>query len=247
MKTAIGKIEKKWAKLAAALTVVGLFLGSFSAAASAAQMPAGMTQAQKSFIAKVGAQASADMKQSGVLASLTLAQAILESNWGTSTLAVKANALFGIKAGSKWSGKTYSIATKECYDGVNFVTINAKFRAYSSWEQSIADHSAFLAAYTRYAAVIGERNYKKACTAVHKAGYATDPGYADKLIRLIETYCLTAYDIDAYETYTVVKGDSLWSIAKKKLGSGARHPEITALNGLKSGNIKVGQTLKIPK
>ena len=98
-----------------------------------------------------------------------------------------------------------------------------------------------------HAAVIGERNYKKACAAVHKAGYATDPGYADKLIRLIETYGLTSYDVDAYETYTVVKGDSLWSIAKRKLGSGGRHPEIMALNGLKSGTIKIGQTLKIPK
>lgn len=244
MKTAIGK---RWAKMIAALIVAALFLGTFAAAASAAPMPTGMTQAQKDFIAKVGAQASADMKQSGVLASLTLAQAILESNWGASALTVKANALFGIKADSKWSGKTYTIATKECYDGVNFVTVNAKFRAYSSWEQSIADHAAFLTGLSRYAAVIGERSYKKACAAVHKAGYATDPGYADKLIRLIETYGLTAYDVDAYETYTVVKGDSLWSIAKKKLGSGERHPEITALNGLKSGTIKVGQTLKIPK
>ena len=194
MKTTTGKIGGKWAKLTAALIVVALFLGSFSAAASAAQTPASMTRAQRDFIAKVGALVSADMKRSGVLASLSLAQAILESNWGTSTLTEKANALFGIKADARWNGKTYSIATKECYDGVNFVTINANFRAYNDWEHSVADHSAFLAGLPRYAAVIGERNYRKACAAIHKAGYATDPGYAQKLINLIETYSLTDYD-----------------------------------------------------
>lgn len=60
-----------------------------------------MTQEQKAFIERVGALAAADMQKSGVLASLTIAQAILESGWGKSGLTVKANALFGIKAGDK--------------------------------------------------------------------------------------------------------------------------------------------------
>ena len=248
MKTTTGRIGNKWAKTIAAFLVAILFLGAFPMAASAAQTSASMTQAQKDFIAKVGAMASADMKRSNVLASLTLAQAILESGWGTSALAMKANALFGIKADSRWNGKTYSIATKECYDGVNFVTVNAKFRAYSSWEQSIADHSAFLAASSRYAAVIGEKNYKKACIAIHKAGYATDPGYADKLIKIIETYGLTAYDTaETSKTYTVAKGDTLWSIAKRLLGKGERYCEIKALNGLMSDTIKIGQKLCLPQ
>jgi len=206
------------------------------------------TKAQKSFIARVGALASADMKQSGVLASLTVAQAILESGWGESKLTVNANALFGIKADARWSGKTYAIATKECYDGVNFVTVNARFRAYNSWEESITDHSAFLLANPRYAAVVGERDYRKACAAIQKAGYATDPGYAAKLIKLIETYGLTAYDkTDVFETYTVVKGDTLWSIAKAKLGKGERCSEIKALNGLTSDHIRAGQKLRLQK
>jgi len=153
-----------------------------------------LTQAQKDFITKVGALATADMKNSGVLASLTVAQAILESGWGTSALAVKANALFGIKADSPWSGRVYSADTKECYDGVNFVATTALFRAYDNWEASIADHSAFLCGNSRYAAVIGERNYKAACNAIKAAGYATDPDYANKLINIIESYGLTAYD-----------------------------------------------------
>ena len=186
-------ISRTMRKAAAAIVTIALLLTGYAAAASAAQLPAGMTQAQKDFIARVGTLASADMKRTGVLASLTIAQAILESGWGTSELARKANALFGIKADSRWSGKTYSISTKE-WDGVKNITINAAFRAYGSWEQSLADHSAFLIAGARYAAVIGEGNYKKACTAIHKAGYATAPDYADKLIRLIETYGLTAFD-----------------------------------------------------
>ena len=153
-----------------------------------------MTQEQKAFIERVGALAAADMQKSGVLASLTIAQAILESGWGKSGLTVKANALFGIKAGTSWKGRVYSAKTQECYDGVNFTTVTALFRAYDSWEESVADHSALLTGAARYKAVIGERDYKTACRAIKAAGYATDPQYADKLIRLIESYGLTAYD-----------------------------------------------------
>lgn len=150
---------------------------------------------QKNFIKKVGALASADMKKSGVLASLTVAQAILESAWGKSELATGGNALFGIKATKSWKGKVYCKDTKECYDGVNLVTVNnATFRAYDSWEESVEDHSAFLKANKRYKEVIGETDYKKACEAIKAAGYATDPDYVEKLVKLIEGYELTEYD-----------------------------------------------------
>lgn len=154
-----------------------------------------MNTEQKNFIKKVGALASADMKKSGVLASLTVAQAILESAWGKSELATGGNALFGIKATKSWKGKVYCKDTKECYDGVNLVTVNnATFRAYDSWEESVEDHSAFLKANKRYKEVIGETDYKKACEAIKAAGYATDPDYVEKLVKLIEGYELTEYD-----------------------------------------------------
>lgn len=153
-----------------------------------------ITQEQKTFIERVGKLAAADMKQSGVLASLTIAQAILESGWGKSGLTVKANALFGIKAGSSWKGKVYSAKTQECYDGATYTTITALFRAYGSWAESVADHSALLTGLARYKAVVGERDYKTACRAVKAAGYATDPNYAEKLIQIIDAYGLTAYD-----------------------------------------------------
>lgn len=154
-----------------------------------------MNTEQKNFIKTVGAFASADMKKSGVLASLTVAQAILESAWGKSELATGGNALFGIKATKSWKGKVYCKDTKECYDGVNLVDVkNAAFRAYDSWEESVEDHSAFLKANKRYKEVIGETDYKKACEAIKAAGYATDPDYVEKLVKLIEDYELTEFD-----------------------------------------------------
>jgi SH3-like domain-containing protein len=148
---------------------------------------------QKKFIQTVGELAKADAKKSGVPASLTIAQAILESGWGTSELCQNANALFGVKADKRWNGKAYSKQTKECYDGVTMTTVTALFRAYGSWAESITDHSTFLSA-ARYKAIIGETDYKKACAAIKAAGYATDPGYAQRLISLIEKYGLAEYD-----------------------------------------------------
>jgi len=241
------------------LACIAAFLVLCSFAATAFTMGANgteakVTQAQRDFISQVSALVVADMEQSNILASVSLAQAILESNWGTSGLTLKANALYGVKADSRWKGRTYSIATQECYDGVNFTTEVAAFRAYDSWRDSVADHSAFLKASARYAAVIGEKEYAKACNALQKAGYATDPNYARKLIWYIETYELTAYDTasppttsDVLIVYTVVKGDTLWKIARKNLGKGTRYPEIKALNGLTSDFIRIGQKLKLPK
>lgn len=148
---------------------------------------------QKEFIEKLGPLAAKEMKKSGILASLTIAQAILESGWGKSGLTVKGNALFGIKATPNWKGKVYSAKTNECYDGKTLTTITAAFRAYGSWEESVADHTAILLL-PRYKALVGEKDYKKACKEIQRAGYATDPGYSGKLISLIETYNLTRFD-----------------------------------------------------
>lgn len=138
-----------------------------------------------------------NMMNTGILASLTVAQAALESGWGLSGLTTKGNALFGIKANSAWRGKIYNGQTVEYYDGVNATNITAAFRAYDSWEDSIDDHSELLTGLQRYRAVVGEADYKTACKAVHAAGYATDPVYADKLINLIESYKLYEYDKEA--------------------------------------------------
>ena len=145
------------------------------------------------FIEKVGALAVADYPKSRVLPSLTIAQAILESGWGKSGLTVNANALFGIKAGKDWKGKRVNCKTFEYYDGERVDIVDC-FRAYDSWTESVADHGAFLAGLSRYKAVIGEQDYRKACQAIQAAGYATAPNYAEVLTGLIEQYGLVRFD-----------------------------------------------------
>lgn len=157
-----------------------------------------MAYTREQFINKIGPVAQADAKTSKVLASLTIAQAILESNNGNSTLTREANALFGIKA-ANWRGKVWTGKTVEYYNPNTPTTITAGFRAYDSWQESITDHSKLLTGASRYKAVVGETDYKKACEAIHKAGYATDPQYANKLISLIESNNLTRFDKAAVE------------------------------------------------
>lgn len=128
----------------------------------------------------------------GVLPSLTIAQGILESGYGNSELAQKANNYFGIKADNRWKGKTYSIKTKEYKLGVPYYT-TAKFRRYNNIRESVEDKGLFLQA-DRYKKVIGEKDYKKATYEIWKAGYATDPNYPDRLNRLIEQHNLGRFD-----------------------------------------------------
>lgn len=156
---------------------------------------------REDFIKQIGAAAVEDARKSRVLPSLTIAQAALESNWGKSALAVKGKNLFGIKGEGDAGYGMYQ--TTEYINGKP-VSVQAKFRHYSSWLASIRDHSDLFHRLKRYKDVVGETDYKKACKAVQAAGYATDPQYANKLISLIETYKLYEYDREV--TKVEVKG-----------------------------------------
>lgn len=146
------------------------------------------------FIEKTAALAVADWKKTGViLPSVTIAQAILESGWGKSTLTVKGNALFGIKAGKSWTGRRLNCSTWEIYDGKRTDIVDA-FRAYDSWEESVADHSAFLAGIARYKNIVGNTDAEEVCRLLQQDGYATATNYAASLIKLINQYNLTRYD-----------------------------------------------------
>lgn len=166
-----------------------------------------MAYTRKQFIEIIGPLAQSDSKSSKVLASLTIAQAILESDNGNSTLTREANALFGIKA-TGWKGRVWTGKTLEYYNPNKPVTINAGFRAYSSWSESIEDHSNLLNT-SRYKKLIGEKDYKRACKIIAECGYATDPLYSQKLISLIETNKLYLFDEEPKEAewgdYVVVK------------------------------------------
>lgn len=140
----------------------------------------------------LGAQASA--KLSGVPASITIAQAALESAWGESGLARNGNNLFGIKADSLWRGETLTMNTREFIKG-QWVVVPALWRKYPSWQASTQDHAAFLRRNKRYAACFACTTGKAFAREVAKAGYATDPAYADKLISMIDKYQLEALDL----------------------------------------------------
>lgn len=159
-------------------------------------------------IKKVGPLFTEDQKKTGVLASVSLAQFCLESDYGRSELAQAANNCFGMKQSlsgntwpdSAWDGKSvYSKSTKEYVNG-KYTTVTAKFRKYPDIVKSIADHSAYLlgamnGSKKRYAGLKGETSYKKAITIIKSGGYATSPDYIEKVCNIIEKYKLTQYDV----------------------------------------------------
>jgi LysM repeat protein len=128
-----------------------------------------------------------EMKRTGIPASITLAQGMLESDYGRSRLATEANNHFGIKCHNNWKGPTithHDDKRNEC------------FRKYRKPEESYYDHSDFLSSASRYEFLfkLDENDYKGWARGLKKAGYATNPDYADLLIRKIEENELWQYD-----------------------------------------------------
>ncbi|PAD57561.1 alkaline phosphatase, partial [Bacillus sonorensis] len=153
--------------------------------------------ARSDFIKEIAPDAQKIYKKYDILASLIIAQACLESAWGTSGLAQKGKNLFGIKG--TYNGQYVLMWTTEYDRKGNATRVQAKFRKYPSWYASLQDLAKLYVNGTswdpdHYKAIVGEKDYKKATAALVKAGYATDPAYATKLNNLIETYNLTQYD-----------------------------------------------------
>ncbi len=188
-----------------------------------------------------------EMLQYGIPASITLAQGILESGAGRGELTKKANNHFGIKCHTSWTGeRVYHDDDEkgEC------------FRKYKDPKYSFRDHSLFLTGRSRYQDLfkLKKTDYKGWARGLKKAGYATDPNYPNKLIDIIHRYDLTQYDDEVLggkagmakldetkiKTYTVVKGDTLYSIARR---FNMTVETLKEYNGLRSNSISVGQVL----
>jgi len=194
--------------------------------------------------------AKEEMLQYGIPASITLAQGILESGAGRGELSAKSNNHFGIKCHKGWTGeRVYHDDDKlqEC------------FRKYKDPKYSFRDHSLFLTQRSRYNDLFkhNKDDYKSWAKGLKKAGYATDPKYPDKLIRIIETYELYIYDEEVLgkkklkkkekkssniKTYVVEKGDTLYSISKK---FNLTVDTLKKYNDLDSNTIDVGQVLNL--
>ena len=183
-------------------------------------------------IAKVGPLFTADQKKSGILASVSLAQFILESGYGKSELAQNANNCFGMKkslSGNTWSGSVWdgkSIYTKKTQEEENgqMITITADFRKYAKVEDSIADHSAYLlgaknGSALRYDGLKGCADYKKAVQIIKDGGYATSSSYVNNLCSIIERWNLTQYDVKAEAADSYYRVRKSWADAKSQLGA----------------------------
>ncbi|MBP5611797.1 MAG: glucosaminidase domain-containing protein [Bacteroidales bacterium] len=162
-------------------TIRGLLLGLTVCMAVTAQAQT----SRQAYIAKYAPLAVSEMKRTGIPASITLAQALLESDNGNSALARASNNHFGIKCKSGWTGATVYYDDDEAGEC---------FRKYSSVRDSYRDHSDFLRNQQRYAGLFRYTDYKHWAQGLKDAGYATSPTYAANLIRIIEENNLTRYD-----------------------------------------------------
>ncbi|MBC2271697.1 GW domain-containing glycosaminoglycan-binding protein [Listeria welshimeri] len=199
-------MKKQFTQILLASAIISSTLLPFAHAGEAeasqtAVSQVGMSVSQQQFIQSIANDAQDLQKEEKILTSVTLAQAILESNWGKSGLSTSGNNLFGIKG--SYEGNSVSMGTQEFSNGKAFHT-QANFRKYPDKKASLVDHAQLFVNGVSgnanlYSAVIGETDYKKAAYAIQDAGYATDPVYAEKLISTIKNYNLDKYD-QVYDT-----------------------------------------------
>lgn len=172
---------------APAATVAPIDSGTSAGAGASA---ASSSQADD-FIARMRPAAEAASRASGVPARLILAQAALESGWGKREIRAADGSpsfnLFGIKADRRWQGRTVESATTEYVNGTA-QPARASFRAYGSYEEAFTDYAKFLAGQPRYAQVLAAGDATQAAQALQRAGYATDPAYAAKLVRVMNRF-----------------------------------------------------------
>lgn len=122
-----------------------------------------------------------------------IAQAILESGWGGSTLASKYNNFFGLKCGGSWKGKSVNMATKEEYSVGTLTDIRANFRVFDSIEDGVKGYFEFIN-YSRYSNLKGVTNPEEYCRLIKADGYATSSTYVTNLMRVIRDNNLTRFD-----------------------------------------------------
>ena len=162
-----------------------------AAPANAAAQAGKRGTAAEAFVSKHQQAAQIAEQATGIPASNILGQAALESGWGKHEIRMKdgspSHNLFAIKATSDWKGKVAEVTTTEYVNGQPR-QVTAKFRAYDSYAEAFTDHARLLSQSPRYASTVAQADsVKQYAQGLQKAGYATDPAYADKLTRTINT------------------------------------------------------------
>ena len=187
------------------------------------------------YIRKFYKLAISEMQRSGIPASITLAQGCWESGNGNSRLATLANNHFGIKCKSEWRGKKIyhdDDASQEC------------FRKYAHAEASYIDHSNFLMSGSRYSFLfqLDPKDYVAWAHGLKKAGYATDPSYAQRLIKIIEEYKLHVYDeyVDNRQMASLKNEPATVELQPSALGKTNSRHKIEMRNGLRTIVVEEG-------
>jgi flagellar protein FlgJ len=150
-----------------------------------------VSQRQSDFLLKHQDAAKAAEAQTGIPATFMVSQAAHETGWGRHEIrhadGTSSFNLFGIKAGANWKGKVAEVTTTEFVDGAAR-KVSAKFRAYDSYAESFADYAKLMKTSPRYSQVVAHADSAQGfAQGLQRAGYATDPAYADKLTRVINT------------------------------------------------------------
>lgn len=160
-----------------------------------------------------------DSLNRNLLPSPRISQACFEPAYGTSELALKANALFGVKDNDQWDGPVYNKVSGECYNKKDYVEEASDFQAYDSWEDSIYWQGWYLEnrcvsrkyhpEIKHYADLIGNRDYKDCARILQEKGYGTSPEYAQRVITYIEKHDLTKYDsMTREEAESMIKAEN---------------------------------------
>lgn len=149
------------------------------------------------FVNTVAPTAQKLQRQYGVLASVAMAQAMIESNFGQSQLAAEYYNLFGVKTDAG-DPNGVDFETQE-FVSEEWITITDRFKVYANWEESLTKHAELIYYGTSwnanfYQAVLDGKTYQEQAKGLQSAGYATDPDYANKIIAVIEEWNLTQYD-----------------------------------------------------
>ncbi len=149
------------------------------------------------YINLLGPVAQRDYSRTGIFASVTLAQSIIESNWGKSGLSLLYNNMFGIKCDPSWKGKCINMGTTEEYSPGSVTSIIDGFRVYNSVDESFYDHSKFLKDNSRYreAGVFSAKNAREQIAAIKRGGYATASNYVSTITSVMDTYNLEKWDV----------------------------------------------------
>ncbi len=193
------RLKRRRQKVTTSILIVGVIIFLFSLTLKHPEAPVvdePEVLLKEDFIDVLGSEAVVLHKEYGLLPSIILAQAILESDWGQSELSAKYHNLFGVKEFG--DGPKAYMMTKEYVDG-EWIDVKAYFKVYPDWKSSLEDHTLLFVNGVNwnkdlYKDVLEAKDYKTAAYALQEAGYATDPTYADKLIEMIEQYDLDQFD-----------------------------------------------------